>query len=132
MEYGDAPKVATAASLFQQLCYQNKSGLMAAIVVAGWDKQKGGQVYSIPLGGALMPEKFTIGGSGSSYIYGFVDSYYKPNMTREETEEFVVKAISHAMGRDGSSGGCIRLVTIHEGGVDRKFFPGNKLPFGPL
>jgi len=132
MEYGQAPKVATAASLFQQLCYNNKSMLMAAIVVAGWDKVKGGQVYSIPLGGALVPEKFTIGGSGSSYIYGFCDSYYQPNMTREQTEEFVVKAISHAMGRDGSSGGCVRLVTIHEGGVDRKFFPGNKLPFGPL
>ena len=83
MEYGDAPKVATAASLFQQLCYQNKSGLMAAIVVAGWDKQKGGQVYSIPLGGALMPEKFTIGGSGSSYIYGFVDSYRSEEHTSE-------------------------------------------------
>lgn len=132
MELGKAPSVNTAANLFRMLCYQNKNALMAGIIVAGWDKLKGGQVYSVPIGGALIPRPYTIGGSGSTYIYGLCDAYYKPNMTSAQCEEFVTKALSHAMARDGSSGGVIRLVKIDESGAERKFVAGNKLPFGPL
>jgi 20S proteasome subunit beta 1 len=78
-----------------------------------------------------MPSKFSIGGSGSTYIYGHVDATYREGMTKEEAQDFVKKAISHAMARDGSSGGVIRIVTIEESGVSREYIPGNKLPFGP-
>jgi 20S proteasome subunit beta 1 len=53
-------------------------------------------------------------------------------MTAAQCEEFVKKALSHAMARDGSSGGVIRTVNISEAGGDRKFLAGDKLPFGPL
>jgi 20S proteasome subunit beta 1 len=53
-------------------------------------------------------------------------------MTATQCEEFVKKALSHAMARDGSSGGVIRTVRIDESGAERKFVAGNKLPFGPL
>ena len=36
-------------------------------------------------------------------------------------------AVSHAMARDGSSGGCIRTVTIDETGVKRTFTPGDQV-----
>jgi 20S proteasome subunit beta 1 len=42
------------------------------------------------------------------------------------------KALSHAMARDGSSGGCLRLAIVDEAGVDRQFIAGDKLPYGPL
>lgn len=132
MEYGQPPKVETAANFFRQLCYNNKNNLMAGILVAGWDKHKGGQVYSIPVGGAMMQRPYSIGGSGSTYIYGFCDAYYQPGMTATQCEEFVKKALSHAMARDGSSGGVIRTVRIDQNGAERKFVPGNQLPFGPL
>lgn len=38
-------------------------------------------------------------------------------MTKEEAQQFVRKSISHAMARDGSSGGVIRLVVIDKTGV---------------
>ncbi|RHY32464.1 hypothetical protein DYB32_002538 [Aphanomyces invadans] len=127
---GDAlPKVHTAATLFRKLCYENKDRLMAGIIVAGYDKVKGGQVYSIPIGGALVEQDYAIGGSGSTYIYGFVDSHWRAGMSRDEAESFVQKALSHAMARDGSSGGVIRTVTINEEGCHRGFVPGNQLPF---
>jgi len=132
MEYGKPPKVETAANFFRQLCYQNKESLMAGILVAGWDEYKGGQVYSIPVGGACLERPYSIGGSGSTYIYGFCDAYFTPGMTAVQCEEFVKKAISHAMARDGSSGGVIRTVRIDKEGAEKKFLPGNKLPFGPL
>ena len=43
----------------------------------------------------------------------------------------VKKAISHAMARDGSSGGVIRTVVVTPDGYDRDYTPGNALPFGP-
>lgn len=132
MQIGKAPKVKVAANLFRELCYNNKDNLMAGIIVAGWDETNGGQVYSVPIGGALIPRPFTIGGSGSTYIYGFCDAYYRDGMTSAQCEEFVVKALSHAMARDGSSGGVIRTVNINKSGAERKFVPGNKLPYGPL
>jgi 20S proteasome subunit beta 1 len=71
-----------------------------------------------------MKQKFAIGGSGSSYIYGLMDSLYRENMTREECKEFCKKCISHAMARDGSSGGVIRLVIIDKDGVEKEVILG--------
>lgn len=49
------------------------------------------QVYCIPLGGMCIRQPLTIGGSGSTYIYGFCDAAYKDNMTRQECLEFTEK-----------------------------------------
>lgn len=132
MEYGRPPKVATAANFFRNLCYANKDMLTAGIIIAGWDAFKGGQVYALPIGGALLERPYAIGGSGSTFIYGFCDAYYKKGMNKEQCVAFVIKALSHAMARDGSSGGCIRVVSIDESGAERKFVAGDKLPYGPL
>lgn len=40
------------------------------------------------LGGVLTRQPFAIGGSGSTYIYGYVDSAYKPGMEQEECRQF--------------------------------------------
>lgn len=128
VELGSEPLVGTTARLFRQICYQNKDMLSAGIIVGGYDDQKGGQVYSIPLGGAMVQQPFAIGGSGSSYIYGFCDSNFKEGMSREECIDFVTKSLALAMSRDGSSGGVIRLVVIDKNGVERKFIAGKQLP----
>ncbi|GBB89635.1 hypothetical protein RclHR1_16380008 [Rhizophagus clarus] len=125
---GEDPTVHSASALFHELCYQNKDNLTAGIIVAGWDKYEGGSVYIIPLGGSMHKQPFAIGGSGSTYIYGYCDTAYREGMTREEAIEFVRTAIALAISRDGSSGGCIRLAVITQQGVERIFTPGDKLP----
>ena len=35
--------------------------LQAGLIVAGWDSQKGGSVWGVPLGGTLLEQPFTIG-----------------------------------------------------------------------
>eukprot|EP00951_Prasinocladus_malaysianus_P024778 scaffold215118_cov47-Prasinocladus_malaysianus.AAC.1 len=102
------------------MAYSNKNMLQAGMIVAGWDKYGGGQVWGIPLGGSLIKVPYSIGGSGSAYIYGFCDKYFKEKMTFDECRAFVVKAVSHAMARDGSSGGCIRLVNINSEGAKKE------------
>jgi 20S proteasome subunit beta 1 len=127
-QMGEPPEVHTAATFFQKLCYDNKNALSAGIIVGGWDKFNGGSVYCIPLGGAMVKQNFSIGGSGSTYIYGYCDANYKEGMTRDECHEFVRNALSLAMARDGSSGGIIRTAIIDENGVERFMLPGNELP----
>ena len=73
---------------------------MAGLICAGWDPYDGGQVFEIPLGGTLMKQKFSIGGSGSTYVYGYMDANYREGMTKEECIAFVKKCVSHAALRD--------------------------------
>jgi len=129
LELGRTPQVVTAATMFQNMCYEYKEQLMAGIICAGWDEVNGGSVYSIPLGGALVKQPYAIAGSGSSYIYGYCDANWRPGMTREECISFVKTALAHAMARDGSSGGVIRTVTITKDGWQKDFTPGDALPF---
>ncbi|XP_055859230.1 proteasome subunit beta type-6 [Episyrphus balteatus] len=119
---GEEPLVSEAASEFRNYCYNYRDSLVAGIIVAGWDKKKGGQVYSIPLGGMLVRQGVTIGGSGSSYIYGFVREFYRPNMSKADCVEFVKKAVKHAIYHDGSSGGVCRIGVITESGIERSVY----------
>merc|ERR550514_303660 len=129
IELGTLPTVKTAASLFQLLCYNNKDNLMAGMIIGGWDEKKGPDLYSIMLGGTMLPQKVYCSGSGSGYIQGLIDHMWRENMSRAEGEEFVAKCIAHAMDRDGSSGGMIRITTITKEKVEEKTIPGDKLPY---
>jgi 20S proteasome subunit beta 1 len=114
--------------MFNQVIYANKDRLSAGIIVAGWDEEVGPSVYNVPLGGGLFKGPWAIGGSGSSYIYGFCDSNWQEGWGRDETVAFVKNALSLAMARDGSSGGTIRMCVITKDQVERLFVPGNELP----
>lgn len=111
----------------RQLSYNNK-GLMAAMIVGGWDEKEGGQVFSNPIGGTLVQVPWAVEGSGSSYIWSYFDDEYKTGMTKEETEKFIVQGIALAMARDGSSGGVIRLVTVDKEGAKKQVFQGEDIP----
>ncbi|KAJ1660257.1 Proteasome subunit beta type-1 [Coemansia sp. RSA 1694] len=127
-QHGEAPTVKVAASLFQEICYQNKNNLSAGIIIAGWDERDGASVYEIPLGGSIHRQTFAIGGSGSTYIYGYCDKVFRAGMSRDQCVEFVKNSVSLAMSRDGSSGGVVRLAVITKDNVERIFVPGNQLP----
>lgn len=91
IQTGEDPAVKSAAVVFKDICYQYRDQMTAGILVAGWDKELGGQIYSVPIGGMISRQEVSIGGSGSSYIYGFVDSQFKPNMSKQEACDFVTK-----------------------------------------
>ncbi|CDH12690.1 probable Proteasome component PRE3 [Zygosaccharomyces bailii ISA1307] len=120
-QYGE-PSTRIAASIFQQLCYENKDNLTAGIIVAGYDEKNKGQVYSIPIGGSLHKQSYAIAGSGSTFIYGYCDKNYRENMTKQETVDFIKHSLSQAIKWDGSSGGVIRMVVLTGDGVERLIF----------
>ena len=94
----------------------------AGIILAGYDRLAGGTVYSIPLGGSLHQQSYAIGGSGSTYIYGFCDANWQENMSEEEGISFVKEALKEAIKWDGSSGGVIRMVVLTQKGAARHLY----------
>ncbi|KAF2671285.1 proteasome-domain-containing protein [Microthyrium microscopicum] len=116
------PTTQTAAAIFQDICYGNKDQLSAGIIIAGYDKRNGGQVYSIPLGGSLHKQSYAIAGSGSTYIYGFCDDNWEEDMSEADGIEFVKGALREAIKWDGSSGGVIRMVVLTAKGAQRHLY----------
>lgn len=129
IQTGEEPKVASAANLFQIMCYRNKWNISAGIIVAGYDSINGGSVYSIPSGGSSVKLDFAIGGSGSIFLYSFFDANYKPGMSKEECLKFVRAAVSHAYSRDGSSGGLVRTIALDKDGADHETTPWPVAPY---
>lgn len=71
IEMGTPPLVKTAARLFRELCYSNKSQLMAGIICAGWDSAKGGQVRARgwSMVGVLFGRRLRAGGVSVSSVF---------------------------------------------------------------
>jgi 20S proteasome subunit beta 1 len=92
------------------------------MIIAGYDRKNGGQVYSIPLGGSLHKQSYAIGGSGSTYIYGYCDAHWKEDMTEQEGVDFVKSSLREAIRWDGSSGGVIRMVVLTAQGAQRHLY----------
>lgn len=85
-------------------------------------------MYTIPLGGMLARQPVALGGSGSTYIWGHLDATFTPGMDKEACVEFVKNAVTLALTRDGSSGGCVRVAIISKAGVERRTFLHPALP----
>lgn len=48
------------------------------------------KVYTVPLGGMMVRQPVATGGSGSTYVYGYVDQHFKIGMTKDECMKFVL------------------------------------------
>lgn len=81
-----------------------------------------GIIHTISPNGALMEElEYAVGGSGSSYILGFLDQALAEqpfsSRTSKEMVEFAGRAVQLAMDRDGSSGGFVRIHVVDKDGI---------------
>lgn len=76
----------------------------------------------------MVAVKWAVDGSGSSYIWGFLDAEYRDGLDRAAAEALVLRATCLAMSTDGSSGGCVRLVTVSQSGATRTYHPQCQLP----
>lgn len=122
MGFNRQPTAKVAASIFRELCYNNKNQISAGIIVAGYDPVTGGEIYSVPLGGSVHKQPYAIAGSGSTYIYGLCNKNWKKDMEKAEAVEFVKQALTQAIRWDGSSGGVIRIVVLTKKKPERLIF----------
>jgi len=104
-----------------QLSYNNKNMLQAGLIIAGWDAHDGGSVYAIPLVARFLRFPTQSGALALLTLLVGVTSFSGRTLQKSRLHEFVVQALTHAMARDASSGGCVRTVTITSDGVKRDF-----------
>ena len=92
------------------------SPLYVQTVVVGVDGN-GPQLYTLDMGGSLIPDEFTATGTGTGTAYGVLENSLKAEVTVKEAEEIAIKAVKAGISRDIQSGGDIHVMTVTEGGV---------------
>jgi len=120
-------EVRAVAQLFRNLCYQRNLNSNCGFICAGWDPFHGGQVYSIVQGGTIISTPLASSGSGSIFINSFCDANFKEKMSKKETKNLCIKAISLAIQRDVNSSGIIRICEISRHGIKRNSLLPSKL-----
>jgi len=116
LKNNEKPSVAAASRILANIVFQYRGyGLSMGTMIAGWDKTGPHLYYVDDNGTRLKGDIFSVG-SGSTYAYGVLDTYYDYNMSVDQAVELGVKAIYHATHKDAGSGGVVRIYHVHEKG----------------
>ncbi|EED92024.1 proteasome subunit beta type 5 precursor [Thalassiosira pseudonana CCMP1335] len=90
-------------------------GLSMGTMITGWD-ETGPQLYYVDDDGTRLHGRYFSVGSGSTYAYGVLDTYYRPDLTVEEAIDLGKRAIYHACHRDAMSGSINNLYHVTKDG----------------
>ncbi len=90
--------------------------LYVQTVVVGVDAN-GPQLFTLDMGGSLMPDEYTAAGSGTATAYGVLEDGFKPDLTVKEAEVIAINAVKAGIARDAQSGGDVRVMSVTESGV---------------
>ena len=108
--------VGAASKLLSNIMNQYRGyGLSMGTMIAGWDKTGPQLFYCDDDGTRLKSNLFSVG-SGSTYAYGILDTYYRYDMTDEEAIDLGQRAIYHATHRDAYSGGINNVYLVKPNG----------------
>jgi 20S proteasome subunit beta 5 len=72
--------------------------------------------YYVDDDGTRLHGRYFSVGSGSTYAYGVLDTYYRPDLTVEEAIDLGKRAIYHACHRDAMSGSINNLYHVTKDG----------------
>ncbi len=103
--------VEAVSTLLSNMLNQTKfAPYMVQLLIGGIDTAP--HVYSIDAAGGSVEDVYASTGSGSPFVYGVLESQYKPGMTIDEGVDLLIRAISAAKQRDSASGGMIDIAVI--------------------
>ncbi len=107
---------ALSKMLANTLYARRMAPLYVQTVVVGVDAD-GPQLFTLDMGGSLIPDDFTATGSGVAPAYGVLEDGYKPTLTLKEAEEMAINAVKAGIARDAQSGGEIRVMSVTDRGI---------------
>lgn len=118
--HGEEPSVAASSRMMVNLInHYKRYGLQMGLMLAGVDTN-GPHLYYINTEGSRIKGNLFSVGSGMTYAYGVLDTFYRYDMSLDEAVELGRRAIYHATNRDTGSGGVVRVYHVHKGGWTEK------------
>lgn len=116
----DSPiPVRSAATLLGNLLNQSRyQPYWVQLIVGGHDAQ-GGAVYSVDAAGGSIPEKWTVSGSGSPFVYGVLEDRLGVDVPVKEAVDLAIRGLNAAMRRDSASGNGIDVAIVDGAGFRR-------------
>ena len=93
--------------------------LYVQTVVVGVDAE-GPALFTLDMGGSLIPDEFTAAGTGIRTAYGVLEQDFKPGLTVKEAEAIAIRAVKAGIARDAQSGGSIRVMSVTKDGVSER------------
>ena len=84
-------------------------------MIAGYDEKVPKLYYCDNTGKRIEGNRFAMG-SGGTFAYGIMDTYYRNDLTLDEAVALGKRAISEATFCDSGSGGYVMIYHIHEKG----------------
>lgn len=109
----------TAKLMSNLLFYRRLAPLITQTIIGGIDSE-GASLYSLDPLGSVLPDKYTVVGSGTEIAMGVVEERYKESMNADEAKELVVRAMKSAISRDIMSGDGIDFLIITKEGMSEE------------
>jgi proteasome beta subunit len=117
LDVGRPISVRSAAKLMSSLLFNRRlAPLITQTIVGGVDKE-GPSLYSLDPLGSVLPDRYTVVGSGTEIAMGVVEEGYKDNMGMDEAKDLVTRAMKSAVSRDIMSGDGIDFLIITKDGI---------------
>ena len=117
MDTGRPISVRSAAKLMANVLFNRRyAPLITQTIVGGLDEE-GPSLFVLDVLGSLIPDKYTVVGSGTEIAIGVIEEGYKETMNSKEAKELVTQAIKSAISRDSTSGDGIDFLIITKEGI---------------
>ena len=117
LDVGRPISVRSAAKLMSNLLFSRRvAPLITQTIVGGFDDE-GPSLYSLDPLGSVLPDKYTVVGSGTEIAMGVVEDGFKENMDLEAAKELVIRGMKSAISRDIMSGDGVDFLIITKDGI---------------
>ncbi len=117
LDVGRSISVRSTAKLMSNLLFSRRLAPLITQTIVGGIDGEGPALYSLDPLGSVLPDKYTVVGSGTEIAMGVVEGGYEENMSEDDAKELVVKAMKSAISRDIMSGDGIDFLIITKEGI---------------
>jgi proteasome beta subunit len=120
LDAGRPISVRSTAKLMSNLLFNRRLGPLITQTIVGGIDDEGPSLYSLDPLGSVLPDKYTVVGSGTEIAIGVIEDGFKENMSAQEAKELVVKAMKSAISRDIMSGDGTDFLIITKDGIQEE------------
>jgi len=101
-----------AATLMANILNQRKFYPYYVQLIIGGVDSTGPHIFALDPAGGAIEDVYTTTGSGSPYVFGVLEDYYKEGLSIEEGIDLAIRAMTAAMKRDAASGDGMDVIAV--------------------